>query len=616
MTGCGYVKRITELFPTISLGIIPSINNRLEVAVAAPQRVQKMTKLTDNGLTLESFIEHMRQGLNRLGFDIEEVNWLNPVPHVWSLQLQDKQCSLLCAQGRGVNPEAALASAFAHFYERLSTHAFFADYYFGSHFATQAFEHFPDERWFPATAVQWPPELLDEHSRNHYDPDDELAADMLIDLNSGRAGKGVCALPFIRQTDGVTVWFPVNVLDNLYSLNGMAAGKSRFEARVNAMLGVFERHIQSTIIANAISLPRIPAKVIARYPRVETAIKALRVKGFMVDVRDASLGGKYPLVCVSVFNRDDGGCCTHFGAHPKFEHALERALTGLLQSAPLESFSGMPSPTFDLNRVATPRNVDRRQLDSSGRLAWDMFCEESDYPFTEWNIEGAHEDEWQALCQLIHTVDLQIYLAEYDQFGVNTCRVIVPGMSEIKPVSALIWGNNNALVGMRESLLSPETIDSESALDLLDELEQRDIDNALPLAKLLGLATDPETAWGLLSVGGIKLRLALRGGDLNAASRYVMHTGTDALGSNNPNALKRCLSDIISIAIDDRRQQSAFERPLKSLYGEEVYQTATDWMHGENPFKGLGNHDQSLHHFETHQALLAVFQRLRKVAYS
>jgi ribosomal protein S12 methylthiotransferase accessory factor len=239
-----------------------------------------MTRIPGKDAPLEESIQRMSQGLKDLGFDIEEVSWLNPVPHVWSLHIRDRNCQLLCTNGKGATPEAALASALGEFYERLSTNFFFADYYLGQEIAEREWVHYPDERWFPASAGQWPEGLLDQNSRNHYDPDEELSADMLVDLNSGRADRGVCALPFVRQSDEETVWFPVNVLGNLYVSNGMAAGNNLYEARVQALSEIFERHIKNTIISSGITLPRIPAKVVARYPRIEASIKALRVQGF------------------------------------------------------------------------------------------------------------------------------------------------------------------------------------------------------------------------------------------------------------------------------------------------------------------------------------------------
>ncbi len=68
---------------------------------------------------------------------------------------------------------------------------------------------------------------------------------MLVDLQSGNDERGVCGLPFTRQSDGETVYIPMNIVGNLYVSNGMSAGNTANEARVQALSEVFERHIKT-----------------------------------------------------------------------------------------------------------------------------------------------------------------------------------------------------------------------------------------------------------------------------------------------------------------------------------------------------------------------------------
>ncbi len=113
---------------------------------------------------------------------------------------------------------------------------------------------------------------------------------------------GICALPFTRQSDEQTVYIPMNIVGNLYVSNGMSAGNTRNEARVQGLSEVFERHIKNRIIAESISLPEIPADVLARYPGVVESIAKLEAEGFPIFAYDGSLGGKYPVICVVLFN--------------------------------------------------------------------------------------------------------------------------------------------------------------------------------------------------------------------------------------------------------------------------------------------------------------------------
>jgi hypothetical protein len=64
-----------------------------------------------------------------------------------------------------------------------------------------------------------------------YNPDAEIDAEVLVDLNSGNVERGICALPYQRVRDGAETYFPVNIIGNLYVSNGMAAGNTLTEAR-------------------------------------------------------------------------------------------------------------------------------------------------------------------------------------------------------------------------------------------------------------------------------------------------------------------------------------------------------------------------------------------------
>jgi ribosomal protein S12 methylthiotransferase accessory factor len=225
-----------------------------------------------------------------------------------------------------------MASVLGEFFERLSCNYFWTHYYLGETFAQSSFTHYPREQWFLSGANgEWPEQLLTAELRRIYNPDDSIDASTLVDLNSGNAERGICALSYMRQRDGIAVWFPVNIIGNLYVSNGMSAGNTETEARTQALSGIFERHIKFRIISEGLCLPDVPDKVIARYPRIAAGIEGLRQAGFGILVKDASLGGDYPVMNVTLLHPQDQGCFSSFGAHPRFELARLRVLRLKLQ---------------------------------------------------------------------------------------------------------------------------------------------------------------------------------------------------------------------------------------------------------------------------------------------
>ena len=574
-----------------------------------------MTKSHGKGMPLEDSIEWMEQRLVDLGFDIEEIRWCNPVPHLWSVTIQDKNCTLLNSSGKGITPESAKASALGSFIERLATNHYIADYYLGAEIAQSAFVHHPNEQWFPAASSGWPKGLLDKQCLNHYDPQDAICGDQLIDLNSANESRGICALPFIRQSDGEQVWFPVNLINNLYDSNGMAAGDTPVRAKVQALSEVFERHIKMTIIANGIALPRIPARVLADHPRVETAIKALRVKGFVVDVRDASLGGRYPLVAITLFDRNHTGALCSFGAHPKFATALERALTALLEGRDVDQLTNLPPLTFDLSKAAKSANLTQHALTANGVLPWDIYSDVPDYPLTEWNIEGEPEDEFADLCSRVHQVDLDIYVAQYDHLGIPVCRLLVPGMSEVRPVDQLITRNNNLVIPMRPLIMAAQHLDEDDLLALLEELDAVELDDDLPLAQFLGLV--PEASPEIhLYVAELKLMLALALGETELLPSLIKHVMRLPTIDSQRAGYYQLLDALVTIQLDPNRKQSSFERPLSAVYGEDLYQKAKHALRGESVLEPFTDLLDKLIRSTQYQQVIEVYIRLKEAVTS
>ena len=159
---------------------------------------------------------------------------------------------------------------------------------------------------------------------------------MLIDLQSGNEDRGICALPFTRQSDEQTVYIPMNIVGNLYVSNGMSAGNTRNEARVQGLSEVFERHIKNRIIAESISLPEIPADVLARYPGVVESIAKLEAEGFQSLLMTALWAANIRLSAWYCSTRQMAPAFASFGAHPDFGVALERTVTELLQGRSLK----------------------------------------------------------------------------------------------------------------------------------------------------------------------------------------------------------------------------------------------------------------------------------------
>jgi len=565
---------------------------------------------------LETSIERFQHKLRELGFDIEEASWLNPVPNVWSVHIRDKECPLCFTNGKGASRKAALASALGEYFERLSTNYFFADFYLGEALADAPFVHYPNEEWFAIPDDgELPDGLLDEFTRDFYDPEGELSADMLIDLQSGNEERGICALPFVRQDNQETVYIPVNIIGNLYVSNGMSAGNTVTEARTQALSEVFERYVKNLVIAEAISLPEIPAEIMARYPHIQESVAALEKEGFPIFCYDASLGGQYPVICVVLFNPENGTCFASFGAHPRFEVALERTVTELLQGRSLKDLDVFSPPSFNNEEVADHHNLETHFIDSSGLISWDLFQQQEDYPFADWDFSGTTEQEFQHLMQIFNEMEQPVYIADYDHLGVYACRILVPGMSDIYPAEDLVIANNNMGAGLREAVLAlPQSEGSpDEYMDFYQMLDEEGFDDRNRVRELIGVAAEAGSGWHALRIGELKCWLALAAGELELARQWAEWTlefNASVFRAERSNFF-RCLLASLSLFQDDNRTPEQYRLAFERMYGSQTVESVWSHITGEQRFYGLQAGDLGLTQFPLHQKLLAAYQKLQ-----
>ncbi len=580
----------------------------------------EQTFITGKDAALEVSIERMFARLAELGFDIEEARWLNPVPHVWSVHIRDKNAPFLFTNGKGASRKAALASALGEFFERLATQYFFSDYDLGDALAQADWVHHPRERWFPLAQGKGHRKsidkavgagLMDAAMLEAWNPHGELTAAQLLDRNAGFNGRGICALPFVRQSDGAEVFVPVNILANLFASNGMAAGNTPSEARTQCLAEIFERHVRHRVVSEGLCLPDVPAEVLARYPQVMRAIDAIEASGFPILVKDASLGGRYPVLSIILLNPENGGVYASWGAHPRFEVALERTLTELLQGRDLNQLGDFHPPSFDLDAVADPSNMETHFIDHSGLIAWDFFHRNADIEFSEWDFGGSTEEEFQQLIGLLHAEDKEAYILDLPHLGIYACRIVVPGFSEVYPATDLQENNSNAALLLRTWLRRLPELDPDEQRSLLRALEKIGFADEQPVAELLGLLADTGSAWATFRVGELRGWLLLALGKKKKAL-LDLQWALDFGGLPAARArLLRAVTELLRFNAEAELDIEDFHPVLSRLHGSELFARAERLINAQDHFPDLPALSGNDGAMQRHALLLQAYERLR-----
>ena len=354
--------------------------------------------------------------------------------------------------------------------------------------------------------------------------------------------------------------------------------------------------------------------VLDKYPAIVAGIKGLEEQGFPVLVKDASLGGEFPVMCVTLMNPRTGGVFASFGAHPSFEVALERSLTELLQGRSFEGLNDLPPPTFESHAVTEPNNSVEHFIDSSGVVSWRFFSARADYEFVEWDFtaegEHANAEEAATLFGILENMGKEVYMAVYEHLGATACRILVPGYSEVYPVDDLIWDNTNMALDYREDILNIHALNDEQLTSLVERLEESQLDNYMKIINLIGVEFDENTIWGQLTILELKLMIYLALKQYEEALDLV-----EAFLQFNDNTVDRNLyyqgtQAVLEIVLDDELELDDFIVNLRRMFGDETMDAIVGTVDGSVRFQGLTPTNMQLEGLDRHLRLLESYDKL------
>ncbi|MDA9951174.1 OsmC domain/YcaO domain-containing protein [Oligoflexaceae bacterium] len=607
------VKKVIQQSPEFKIDAVETLGKDSDLIYKSSRDEGTKTTILGKDLPLEDTIANMTGILSELGIKIEIASWRNIVPNVWSVHIRDAASPMCFTNGKGATKDSALCSALGEYIERISCNYFYNDHFLGTEISKESFVHYPNEKWFDAGPGDSIPEgLMDPTFIQACDPDGELRASHLVDTNSDTPERGICALPFVRESDKKTVYVPVSVVGNLFVSNGMSAGNTLAEAQVQCLSEIFERAVKKQIIEQEIVLPEVPADVIARYPSIAAGITSLEAKGFPVLVKDASLGGKFPVMCVTLMNPKTGGVYASFGAHPKFEVALERSLTELLQGRSFEGLNDVPLPTFNSMAIQEPNNSVEHFIDSTGVISWKFFSDKSDYDFNDWDFSGTTEDENAYLLQILKDLGKEVYFGTYDNFGAKACRILVPGYSEIYPAEDLVWDNTNKALAYRNDVLNIHSLADKELASLAERLEDSQLDNYTKIATLIGIEFDENTVWGQLDIGELKILIYLALKRWQEASDLVSEILAFNDQSTSRTLFYQALEAVLHITIHDDLDLKHYTPNLTRMFGSELIENVVGSVDGGVKFYGLTKTSMQLEGQDKHLRLIESYAKLHR----
>lgn len=530
-----HVETVFDLTPIDRQGYAPM-----------PDRGTKaqQTHIQGKDAPLEQTISTIEHALQACELPIQTTQHTSEIASVYHATVQLKACSLLAAQGKGTQPLAAQASALGELVELISNNIFWNFRYLGPEAHQQSFVYFPHEHWENLKSNSWQQDLLTTSLRQHYSALGYFSELALTDVNAKIGQKDTCAFQYRCLNDESTILIPKNIVTDLYFCNGLGAGNSPAEARLHALSEIYERFVKLAVYQKQLCLPCLPKHFYDAFPAVTNAIQSLETAGFQVWVKDASLGGQYPVICVAVRHRKSGGCFASFGSDPHLETAIERTITEMIQGRSLKDLISAPLASSDSQRVMSPTNLHQHfELWSTAVIHKSFFEGTPDFSPKPCFYAGNNQEIFSAMLAVLNRQNKQIYLAEYEHLGFYTCRIIIPGLSEsyfFSPANAKFYPA--IIQPLREELLYLPKLSNSECITLRKALDSLNIPMTEPMNELLGLHADGNGFWDWASVEDVFKLLEARnkhklvqineGSPSCYASHYKTHTHTQKKAQN------------------------------------------------------------------------------------
>lgn len=531
--------------------------------------------LISKNAPVEESIQKMESILADMGCAVVYSHEKHPLNHCYSVNLASVEAPKhIYSNGKGIYSEASTASALGEYIERLQTNNFFIDFHLPER------KYYPDEVAFDFGGGYLSPELMEL-----YDPNGELSMDELLDFNSDTEDK-IVALPFKKLGTDEVVYFPINILSNLYVSNGLATGNTAQEAQVQAMSEILERYAKIEIIKNGYALPHYSDQFLQQFERLYSDLVKLRELGYIVKVLDASLGGKYPVTAISFINPANATLFVSFGAHPILEVSLERTMTELMQGRGLENLESFEVPTFDMSIVSESFNLESHFIDSNGKMGIQFLSAKKSFELAGWVYAGVStKDEFAYLTGIFESMEKEVYIRDYNYLGFYSCQMIVPGISEVYPIDDLVYNNRNRGKVYREVILNFADYDPEAVLDEIEALEDH-----LNVEKLIGVIFEEN-----FTIGELKAQLHLLLGNGDEAVSYL-EFGNSALGNL---IIELIRMESLGLDLDD------YTQALYDLYSRERVDKALSILSGETFLVNTALH-------RDYSNMLAMYDRLEE----
>jgi ribosomal protein S12 methylthiotransferase accessory factor len=367
-------------------------------------------------------IRRIRSLLEEHGIEVKPVTEVASATRLYSCRYCLNDIASLAQNGKGISPDAAMASALAEIMERLQNLILFA--------GKVGLNKSELIRSFPDVELRTSEDCPDGHP---------VRLDFVRrELPSAPSNQSCGRFYDVRHNE--VILLPYAGMLHVTGSNGMCAGNTPAEALLQGICEIVERWALKNVYSEAttpatIALASIPEGI------AQDIVCQLDSLGFTVILKDCSFGIGIPVIGAIILNRASGRYLMSIGVHSIAEYALQRALTESFQGRTADQITEVGHP-FRLGRDEFGDGETRfRRLASEfagqfigkkGRLPFGLLDHNPQLEMTQWTAFDAspdYETDARIIAGLLLSAGYEIYIRDVSFLGFPSYFIYIPGMS-------------------------------------------------------------------------------------------------------------------------------------------------------------------------------------------
>lgn len=334
--------------------------------------------------------------------------------------------------GKGVTENAALASAFGEFMERLQ-----AGFLMSA--TTKTLDLRDDSIIESDYSNEYIISLVKKLFNSIYDLSNDDKLYSLIDL-----------MPqYNKMSDYYNVFtksvlkLPETFIKSLSGSNGLCAGNTPEEALCQGICEIFERIALKEIFYSKLTIANIPREYYEKTESIKL-INFIENKNYICIVKDLTLNGKLPVVGLIIIDPSRTKCQLGIGSDLNFDIALQRCITEVFQGKELNlAYPLHMKPIFDLNihdsclrklsNESIPLEIMKQLICGDGIVPLQLLFDQENTNRKFLNIFNnttiSNKNCLNQLLKVVKSNNYELYIKDFSIYGFPTYQVFIPNKS-------------------------------------------------------------------------------------------------------------------------------------------------------------------------------------------